>query len=237
MYVNLMQFPQSHAGWPTPAGGHLRKFAFGTFSRLSDHSSRLLGYYTKWKVGDIHLNFPFLWLVQKFSTFISPVSISQKNIGKLCSKENYSQWIWTRGSFPHKNVRRIFLSRIFLLSDLSYRICVCLFYCLRHIFLKLELYGCQICIHIVFAFAYFIVWGIFSSESGVVVKYFFITYLIEYFSEYYFIFSDTRAELSLNTEIYVKPGSALSLECRYTTHCRHIRITKSGVGWKRYTIG
>ena len=38
MYVNLMQFPQSHAGWPTPAGGHLRKFAFGTFSRLSDHS-------------------------------------------------------------------------------------------------------------------------------------------------------------------------------------------------------
>ena len=43
-------------------------------------------------------------------------------------------------------------------------------------------------------------------------------------------FSDTRAELSLNTEIYVKPGSALSLECRYTTHCRHIMITKSGVG-------
>ena len=28
-------------------------------------------------------------------------------------------------------------------------------------------------------------------------------------------FADTRAELSMNTEIYVKPGSALSLECRF----------------------
>ena len=27
--------------------------------------------------------------------------------------------------------------------------------------------------------------------------------------------ADTRAELSMNTEIYVKPGSALSLECRW----------------------
>ena len=36
---------------------------------------------------------------------------------------------------------------------------------------------------------------------------------------------DTRAELSLNTEIYVKPGSALQLECRYANH-------SSGNSWQ-----
>ena len=141
------------------------------------------------------------------------------------------------------------------MSDLySHCNCVCLFYCLTHIFLKLELYGRLICIQFVFAFAYFIVWGIFFwSWKYMVVRFVFTLYLPlpTLFSEAYFLqraelntflshtwlniflniisyFSDTRAELSLNTEIYVKPGSALSLECRYTTHCRHILITKSG---------
>ena len=49
-----------------------------------------------------------------------------------------------------------------------------------------------------------------------------------YHTDFFYIFADTRAELSMNTEIYVKPGSALSLECR----CQSQKNTSIYINWQ-----